>query len=173
MKKKIMIAMLAVFVLSLVATKYFTDFLDSRESAIIIGKDFEYADNYQDKEVLSRSADNIFIGEVIEESGDRKAIGGASTQFSVRITQNLKGALIGDVTINQMGGYYKEKGKLYLLQYENDSMLQPGQMYVFAVNRNKPKNWYNMVPKYGKVPVKTEQEKYRLIKEFKRAIDKN
>jgi hypothetical protein len=54
---------------------------------------------------LTKAVEHIFIGEVIREVGIEEYTGTPNTQFLVRITQNIKGALLGDITVNQDGGY--------------------------------------------------------------------
>jgi hypothetical protein len=124
----------------------------------------------EDKSTLANAVDNIFIGEVFREVGNEKYTGVPNTQFLVRITQNIKGALLGDITINQEGGYFKEKGKLYLLSYEKTPLLKENQMYLFSITSTK-KGYFEMMPKYGSKLLDNEDEKYKQIKEFKVVLE--
>jgi hypothetical protein len=156
--------------LGLFLTKYYTTFLDLKSSAIIVNKHFTYKDDYHDKRKLSKAVDYIFIGEVVKKSGSKEYTGQPNTQFSVRITQNIKGALLGDdILINQLGGYYKKNGKLYLLRYEKEHLLKEGQIYLFAVSTTK-KEYYQMMPKYGHTLLNNEEEKYKQIAGFRNAM---
>lgn len=171
--KKILFSMAVIlFGTGMYSVQYFTTLFDSKDSAIIINKSYSFKDDYEDKEKLAKAADNIFIGEVVREVGNESYTGAHNTQFSVRITQNIKGALLGDITVNQLGGYYKEKGKYYLLSYEKSPMLKEKQMYLFAVNNTK-KGYFEMMPKYGSVLLDNEDEKHKQIEMFRKVLEKN
>jgi hypothetical protein len=169
-KKAAPVIVLILLATALFSVKYFTTLLDSKDSVTIVNKAYTFKDDYTDKRKLAKAVDNIFIGEVIREVGTEEYTGSPNTQFLVRITQNIKGALLGDITINQEGGYFKEKGKLYLLSYEKTPSLKEDQMYLFAVNRTK-KGYFEMMPKYGSERLDNEEEKYRQIKEFTAVIE--
>jgi hypothetical protein len=169
-KKAAPVIVLIFLVTALFSIKYFTTLLDSKDTATIVNKEYTFKDDYTDKRKLAEAVDNIFIGEVIREVGTEEYSGRSNTQFLVRITQNIKGALLGDITINQEGGYFKEKGKLNLLTYEKTPLLEEDQMYLFAVTRTK-KGYFEMMPKYGSVRLDDEEEKYRQIKEFTAVIE--
>jgi hypothetical protein len=167
-KKAAPVIVLILLATALFSIKYFTTLLDSKDSATIVNK--EYTDDYTDKKKLANAVDNIFIGEVIREVGTEEYTGSPNTQFLVRITQNIKGALLGDITINQEGGYFKEKGKLFLLSYEKTPLLKEDQMYLFAVIHTK-EGYFEMLPKYGCVLLDNEDEKYKQINAFKEVIE--
>ena len=154
----------------LISLKYFTSIFDRKETAIVKEESYKFQKDFSDKKKLSEAVDNIFIGEVMKESGREPITAHHDTQFEIRITQNIKGALLGDITVNQQGGYFKEKGKLYLFHYKGDPMLIQGHMYLFAVSRGE-KGTFEMIPKYGHIGLKTEKKKYQLIDEFKSATD--
>lgn len=170
MKKASLVITLILLAIALFSIKYFTTLLDSKDSATIVNKEYTFEDDYTDKKVLAQAVDNIFIGEVIREVGTEEYTGSPNTQFLVRITQNIKGALLGDITINQEGGYFKEKGKLYLLSYEKTPLLKENQMYLFAVTNTK-KGYFEMLPKYGSKLLDNEEEKYKQMNEFKEVMD--
>ena len=170
MKKLTMIIILSLLGMGIFSIKYFTTLLDSRDSAIIVNKPYHFKDDYQDKQKLVKAVDNIFIGEVIREIGNEEYTGKPNTQFLVRITQNIKGSLLGDITINQEGGYYKKNGNLYLLTYEKSPLLKKNQMYLFAVTATK-KGYFEMMPKYGGVLLDNEDAKYEQIEEIRKALD--
>jgi hypothetical protein len=170
-KRKIYILLVICIGIGLFLTKHYTMLLDSRDSAIVVNKQYTYNDDYRDKQKLSGAVDNIFIGEVVKKSGSKEYTGEPNTQFSIRITQNIKGALLGDIIVNQLGGYYKENGKLFFLSYEKDHLLKEGKMYLFAVSATK-KDYYEMLPKYGHTTLTNEKEKYKQIDEYRNAMEK-
>ncbi|MEH7504201.1 hypothetical protein V7152_19675 [Neobacillus drentensis] len=172
MKKWAIIIVLVLVGGGIFSIKYYTQLLDSKDSAIIVNKNYPFKDDYQDKRKLTDAVDNIFIGEVIREVGNEEYTGNPNTQFLVRITQNIKGALLGDITVNQEGGYYKEKGKLYLLSYEKSPMLKKDQMYLFFLTATK-KGYFEMMPKYGSILLDNENEKLKEIDEVRRVIEEN
>ncbi|RDU37764.1 hypothetical protein DRW41_08025 [Neobacillus piezotolerans] len=146
--------------------KQFTMLLDFKRSAETVSRRFEFEKDFSDTKTLVDGADRIFIGEVLEEKGRGTHAGNPATFFEVRVTQNIKGALLGGVTVIQDGGYYKENGKLYLLKYENDEPLRKGQMYLFIVNLDRDGMYWAM-PRYGLTPLDTEEQKHRLIEEIR------
>jgi hypothetical protein len=166
-----------VFVLILVgggifSIKYYTQLLDSKDSAIIVNKHYSFKEDYQNKRKLTNAVDNIFIGEVIREVGNEEYTGNPNTQYLVRITQNIKGALLGDITVSQEGGYYKEKGKLYLLSYEKSPMLKKDQMYLFFLTATK-KGYFEMMPRYGSILLDNEDEKLTQIDAVRKVMEEN
>jgi hypothetical protein len=169
-KKMVVIIVILLLVIGLFSTKYFTMLLDSKDSAIVINKPYSFDENYQDIRVLTKAVDHIFIGEVIREVGNEEYSGAPNAQFSVRITQNIKGALLGVITVNQEGGYFKEKGDLYLLSYEKTPMLKEDTMYLFAVTTTK-KGYFEMMPKYGSILLDNEDEKIRRIEEIRKVLE--
>ncbi len=149
--------------------KYYTQILDSKDSAIIVNKHYPFKYDYHDKRTLTNAVDHIFIGEVIREVGNEEYTGNPNTQYLVRITQNIKGALLGDITVNQEGGYYKERGKLYLLTYEKSPLLKKDQMYLFFLTTTK-KGYFEMMPKYGSILLDNENEKLKEIEQFRKVM---
>lgn len=172
MKKMLLIIGVILLGTGIFSVKYFTMLLDSKKSAIIINKTYPFKENYEDKRKLADAVDNIFIGEVIRVVGNEVYTNGPNTQYSVRITQNIKAALLGDITVNQKGGYYKENGKLFLLNYEKSPLLKEKQMYLFAVSATK-NGYFEMIPKYGNVQLDNEDEKLKIIEEFREVLWEN
>ncbi|MFP5112618.1 hypothetical protein ACSU64_09585 [Bacillaceae bacterium C204] len=172
MKKWMIVIVLILIGVGIFSIKYYTTLLDSKDSAIIVNKHYSFKDNYQDKRRLTNAVDNIFIGEVIREVGNEEYTGIPNTQFLVRITQNIKGALLGDITVNQEGGYYKENGNLYLLSYERSPLLKKNQVYLFFLTRTK-KVFFEMMPKYGNIPLENEDEKLKQIDEVRKLLPEN
>lgn len=172
MKKWMIVIVLILIGVGILSIKYYTTLLDSKDSAIIVNKHYSFKDNYQDKRRLTNAVDNIFIGEVIREVGNEEYTGIPNTQFLVRITQNIKGALLGDITVNQEGGYYKENGNLYLLSYERSPLLKKNQMYLFFLTRTK-KGYFEMMPKYGNILLDNEEDKLKQINALRKLLPEN
>ncbi|MBT2698189.1 hypothetical protein J7E79_12265 [Bacillus sp. ISL-40] len=172
MKKRAIIIVLILAVVGIFSIKYFTTLLDSKDSAIIVNKHFPFNDDYQDKRKLTNAVDHIFIGEVIREVGNKAYTRNPNTQFLVRITQNIKGALLGDITVNQEGGYYKEIGELYLLTYEKSPLLKKDQMYLFFLTSTN-NGYFEMMPKYGSMLLDNEDEKLKQIDAVRKVMKEN
>ncbi|MGJ7920157.1 hypothetical protein [Neobacillus sp. LXY-4] len=171
MKKSIIFSIVLIVVIAgLFVVKQNTFLLDNKDKAIVVNKSYSEKDDFSDKRKISGASENIFIGEVVEEVGKENFKGKPSTQFSVRITQNIKGGFLDDIVVNQQAGYYKEGGKLYLSQYEGDELLKPGKMYLFATSPDRENGWQQIIPKFGNTPISNEQQKFKLIDEFKQAI---
>lgn len=167
-----MITILILLGVGIFSIKYYTTLFDSKDSAIIVNKHYSFKDDYQDKRTLIEAVDHIFIGEVIREVRNVQHTGHPNTQFLVRITQNVKGALLGEITVNQEGGYYKEKGKFYLLSYEKSPLLKKNQMYLFFLTKTN-KGYFEMMPKYGSLLLDNEDEKLKQIDSIRKIMAEN
>jgi hypothetical protein len=93
-----------------------------------------YAFDAMDPRELVGFATNVFVGQVVEETGSEGAsLSGPGeravprTQFSVEVLKNVKGDVEGTVTVSQTGGYDEEEGRE--VRVEGDSLLQPGKKY--------------------------------------------
>ncbi|MEV8634695.1 hypothetical protein AB0395_23865 [Streptosporangium sp. NPDC051023] len=84
-------------------------------------------------------ADDVFIGKVVakQEQTTAPRTKFPLTLWSVEVVENFKGDLSGTVTVSQYGGYDAKTNTLRLM--EEDTLLEPGQQYVFATNANKEK----------------------------------
>jgi hypothetical protein len=169
MKKHLLITSILLLGAGLFSLKYFTMLLESKDSAIVINKPYPFKENYGDTKKLVDAVDHIFIGEVVTQTGSELYNGQHNTQFKVMITQNIKGALMGDITVNQDGGYYKKKGKLYLQTYENTPILKDKQVYLFAVTKTE-KGYFQVMPKYGANLLNSEEDKFEQIAAIKKAM---
>jgi len=173
MKKKILLSSVFLIIITgLLFVKLNTYWLDNKENAIAVNKVYDKQKYYSDKRNISDESENVFIGEVIKQVGHETYQGKPSTQFSVRITQNVKGGFLDDIIVNQQAGYYKEKGKLYLSKYEGDALLKPGSMYLFATSPDRKNGWQQIIPIFGNTLIHNEQQKYKLIDEYKSAMNK-
>lgn len=173
MKKKILLSSVFLIIITgFIFVKFNTFWLDNKDDAIAVNRVYDKQKYYSDKRSISDDSENIFIGEVIKQVGNENFQGKPSTQFSVRITQNIKGGFLDDIIVNQQAGYYKEKGKLYLSKYEGDAVLKPGSMYLFATSPDREHGWQQIIPKFGNTIIHNEQQKYKLIDEYKSAMIK-
>jgi hypothetical protein len=170
--KKWILISFVVIVVGLVGLKYFTMQFDSRESAKVVHKESAMIEELSEKRDLASKADNIFIGEVIKETGIHKNSEDVQTDFSVMATQNIKGAIMDEITVSQQGGFYKNGWDLYVLKYDGIDLLEPGEMYLFCTTYDREKEIYNLIPRYGSVKVETEEQKFVLIDEFKAVLKK-
>ncbi|ALC89002.1 hypothetical protein AM500_03715 [Bacillus sp. FJAT-18017] len=168
-KKPIILAVLIIAsVIAIFILKYNTMILDSKASAKLVSPSYPDESAYSNLELLVKKADNIFVGEVLEQKGSTERLGNPAVLYEVRVTHNVKGGLLGGLTIIQEGGYYKQNGKLHFFRYKGDELLQKGEIYLFAVIREGDSYW--TIPVYGHEHLKTEQQKQNLIEEIKALV---
>lgn len=144
-----------------------------------------------DKRLLVGSASNVFVGEVVEQTGSEPLPSSdpngpangipdtPQTQFEVSVLQNIKGTLDNRVTLNQIGGYAEyvaimgpKKGEWVreLNLFENDPLLEPGQTVLFVTNYDREKDYHYIVGQpYGDVRIESEAERKNIVEEFKEA----
>jgi|GEM_PF-756571 len=108
-----------------------------------------YVADFSNDDVLVGASHNIFVGEVIRQIGTVDIGAGPESQFEVKVLENIKGNLKGNITIDQIGGY--KNGVLYTVENEDSKsganskyLLQSGSVYVFATRYNKEQNWYTL-----------------------------
>jgi len=119
--------------------------------------------NRTDDRELVGFADNVFIGKVISQSGNKKLGAMPETQFKVEVLDNIKGKLEGTIIVNQQGGR-DEDGQLYL--FDNDKMLELGKTYLFITRHHKEENWHTLVPRFGDILIEDNAQKISLIDRF-------
>lgn len=124
-----------------------------------------YVTDISDDRKLSGIAQNVFIGEVKTQVGNKKLNSFPETQFKVEVSQNIKGSLTGTVTVNQQGGV---SGNTLMLM-QGDKMLEVGKTYLFATLQNKEQNWYTLIPAYGDILVENDIKKKDLVDRFTKA----
>jgi hypothetical protein len=117
-----------------------------------------YVSDFSDDSALVGFAQNVFIGEIVSEKGNKKLSEYPETQFNVKVIENIKGNLSGTVIVNQEGGYLDKT--LYVV--ENDTMLKQGKKYLFATRYNKAENFHTVIPVNGKVNIDSNEK----IKDF-------
>lgn len=174
MKKKIILTIGLVGFISLGAITY--NSLDSinaetaKEETKIVYRDANYIGNFEDQRQVAGAAQNIFIGQVIKQSGTESRNDFPETQYEVKVLKNIKGKQKGLITVNQQGGYRKnteEQDELVL--FEGDKLLQEGKLYLFATRYSEEKDWNTVIPQYGDVLIEGEEKQNKLVQEFTKA----
>ena len=153
----------AVLVIGFVAPHFFTD--TQEENPIITTIENSQAFDVSDTPTLVGWADNVFIGKVNKQNGEKSLDGIPETQFEVEVLNNIKGELNGVIKVNQQGGYKGDE----LILIEGDQILQEGKEYLFVTKFLEIENWYTLVPVYGDILISSDAEKDRLIKKFTNA----
>lgn len=108
----------------------------------------EYVADLSDDKTLVDSADNIFVGKVLKRVGDESSFGTPSTQFVVKVIGNIKGDLIGEVVVDQLGGY--QSGVLSLVRHDANINPNTGEISVEASSMALliPQNTYLLTSRY-------------------------
>ena len=105
-----------------------------------------------DDRKLAGFVQNIFIGRVLEKSGQTEEYGWPETQFKVRVLDVLKGTVEGEIIVNQQGGIWEEDGSKY--RREGDpNLIEPGEFYLFATRYYDVEDWHTVMPGYGNIKV--------------------
>lgn len=134
-------------------------------------------DPKDDGQVVGFSSD-VFFGRVVERAGSEGAPTtkpGAEvpmTQYTVEVTEVIKGDASGRVLVNQLGGYvddgHEDHEHLDLL--DGDPLLEPGQEYLFATNYVPEESWYQIVSNgAGDVKVADKAQRQELKEKFEKA----
>ncbi|MCZ7383191.1 MAG: hypothetical protein O8C63_00375 [Candidatus Methanoperedens sp.] len=137
--------------------------------------------NVTDDRELVGFADNVFIGKVIAQTGNKANtpppeagdVPGFSpqTQFSVEVVENIKGNLSGIITVSQEGGYKEKNGVNRLVLMDGDNLLEPGNTYLFATSFNDIDGWHAIIiPNYGNLPIKDQKDHKNKVERFKKAF---
>lgn len=137
---------------------------EERGGPKVIRVDASYTAEFGKPEVLAREVDNLFIGSILEVSGTHY-IGGSSipsTLYRVEVLESWKGEARGTISVSQDSGFDEKQGVLYLTN--GDKLLEPGGIYLFATNDQA--EWQTLVPIFGDIPVKNEQERVALRDKF-------
>ena len=134
-----------------------------------------YAVDAMDTRELVGFATNVFVGQVVEETGSEGAtLSGPDervvprTQFAVDVLKNVKGNVEGTVTVSQTGGYDEEEGRE--VRVEGDSLLEPGKLYLLVTSYNSEEGWYAVVAQpFGDVLVESEARRSDVEERFEQA----
>ncbi|MFI6047318.1 hypothetical protein ACIA8C_37270 [Nocardia sp. NPDC051321] len=98
---------------------------------------------------VAGAATDVFFGQVVESIGSTERRGQLESQFSMAVTERLKGNVAGRVTINQRGGL---KDATVIVE-SGDELLVVGQSYLIAARYSKNEDWYTLIPVAGDIPV--------------------
>jgi hypothetical protein len=158
---------LFVLAILLAMTFYIVHAIDDDNKPEVFYSNVTYAINVSDDRELAGFATDIFIGEVIEQTG-RSTEPDIRTHFSVEIRETIKGNATGKVIVNQFGGYEREYGKKYLSLAEGDELLQQGETYLFVTKGNEERG-YTFVPGYGNILIKSQNDYQREKSRFQKA----
>jgi hypothetical protein len=135
----------------------------------IINTEVSFITDLSDPRRLVGAVDNVFIGRIISQEGTYKRdLVLPETMFAVEVIHNIKGKLSGTVIVNQQGGVDEEKNALMLVN--DDPLLEPGQMYLFAAKVGGNGDWYTVVPKFGDIAIKNNLAQVHLTNEFEDAF---
>lgn len=88
----------------------------------------EYTADVHDKRAFVGAADNVFVGKV--ETSDGQHVEGKDiySLFTVRVLKNLKGQLLGQVTVSQVGSNLNGRECFQ----NSDEILSTGMTYLFV-----------------------------------------
>ncbi|MFZ3382318.1 MAG: hypothetical protein WA144_00180 [Candidatus Methanoperedens sp.] len=137
--------------------------------------------NVTDDRELVGFADNVFIGKVIAQTGNKANtpppeagdVPGFSpqTQFSVEVVENIKGNLNGIIIVSQYGGYEEKNGVNRLVLMDGDNLLEPGKTHLFATRYNDIDGWHTIViNNYGNLPITDQKDHKNKVERFKKAF---
>ncbi|WP_107656482.1 hypothetical protein [Nocardia suismassiliense] len=98
---------------------------------------------------VAGAATDIFFGKVVESMGSTERRGQLESQFSIEVSERLKGNAAGRVTVNQRGGV---KDRTVVVE-SGDELLVLGQSYLIAARFSKDQDWYTLIPVAGDIPV--------------------
>ncbi|MCY6355292.1 hypothetical protein [Clostridium sp. ZS2-4] len=141
-------------IFSLVAISFITKIIHSKRNKIV-NIDTNIVTDLNDKRKLVGFCDNVFVGTVLEKSGDKERDRCPETQFKVKVLENIKGNLQETVTVDQQCGY--KDGVFYTTN--NDTMIQEGNTYIFCTRFNDKENWYTMPSINGHYLIENDLEK--------------
>lgn len=131
----------------------------------------DFAMDVTQREEVVGNSENVFVAKVIEQVGSYSPREGmAQTRFKVEVIKNIKGKLKKGQTINQNAGFVEKDGEKYLVKYENQELLEPGKLYLFASLYDVNNKWHNPVPGYGEIPIESTKESEALAKSFAEAF---
>src|SRR3954469_6200208 len=99
-------------------------------------------------------ADDVFVGRVLTKVGQRDG-SLPQTRFRIEVMESFKGNLGGEVIVNQPGGYRRASNGLGLSHA--DSLLEPGAIYLIAVQRDDSTGLPSLIPVLGDAPIDTAQ----------------
>ncbi|MDO8659306.1 MAG: hypothetical protein Q7K54_01770 [Candidatus Parcubacteria bacterium] len=116
------------------------------------------SEDFSDDRILMGASNNVFVGKVIKQIGDKRFGKFPATQFAVEVIDNIKGNLQGTVVVDRLGGYkygmrYVVHNDTVAISKNTDLLLKIGTTYLFATRYNSEENWYTVMfyPNTGKI----------------------
>lgn len=130
-----------------------------------------YPYDYSDERILVGAAEFVFLGEVIEQIGNKGVPTSApdieipQTQFLVKVIEPIKGRLPTEIIVSQSSGVDKSSGDLVLI--DGDPLLKPGETVLFTVNAEPDLDWYTIVAgPFGATRAEDANEAAALVAQF-------
>ncbi|PDO09356.1 MAG: hypothetical protein BLM47_13000 [Candidatus Reconcilbacillus cellulovorans] len=163
MKKKALIPFLITcfLIISIKSYKYLY-----KPNRVAIGHG-EYAFDITDKELLVGWADNVFIGTVLKKEKEIKDDVSPLSIYEVKVEENIKGNLYGNIKISHRGGYDNDKKVLF--RFEGDDYLKVGAKYLFVSRYDSETSTHRIVPVEGDIALDSKEKEQKVKKEFERA----
>lgn len=102
-----------------------------------------------DDRQLVREADEVFVGRV-EVAGPVDVVGSTPyTRFDVTVIDTIKGAIVGQVSLAQLGGTVPATHERVVV--EGDTALEAGNVYLFSAQRSAVDGSLVVVPGHGHI----------------------
>ncbi len=166
MSTSMMLVVIAVVILSAIVAR---DHFESQQASSNITIHNSYATDISAPRRLSGIVDNIFIGKVVDQKRTFSRVGDdVWTLFDVQVEENIKGSLDGIVMVNQEGGYDNKLSRMILV--EGDSLLIPGETYLFATRFHPEGGWHTLVPVYGDIRITSDDHRTHMTSTFRTAV---
>lgn len=133
-----------------------------------------YAYDFSDDRILTAYASHVFLGRVIEQSGQEGLPTSSpeevlpQTQFTVEVVVRIKGNLPDKVTVNQSSGIDQRTNQLVLL--DGDPLLEKGELILFATAYEPEHGWYTIIGgPFGAKRAKDANDAAALVARFEAA----
>jgi hypothetical protein len=135
-----------------------------------------YSFDPSDETELAAYATDIFVGRVLGKRGANGAPTSApgqempQTQYTVQVTETIKGDAAGVVTVNQVGGVDAQSRQRLLLA--GDAPLRPGTSEIFLTVGVPERGWHQIVAAgYGHLAADDPAQREALVARFRQAVD--
>ena len=109
-------------------------------------------------------AENVFFGQVVARLGQVTVESLPESQYSVLVTENIKGSLVGTVVVNQLGGYDERNNEVIL--WDEDHLIEPGTTYLFVTRSHPVRGVHTLVSGFGDLPAHGASEEDALRARF-------
>lgn len=107
-----------------------------------------YPGDPQNDRILIGASQNVFVAKIISQTGNKVTEIGPRTQYEAEVVDNIKGNLVGKITIDLLGGF-DFSGNLVLVEDEGsasgNNLLKIGATYLFATRYNDQEKWYTVI----------------------------